>query len=392
MVILMKRIFFFVFVIAAILICGCRPEKVAVIAFFFDNPYAAESEKVEIDRILVLDLAGNILQNIQGGNYVTGLDNADLFTVYLTEAAKNGFVIEFLYRDNAERTLEIKTYSDGTALPMQEGRLLFAGTGTTRVWRVLVNDFELSRRPDEEQVNAKYNQEFPSKLIMPLQYLSVGYLFDENELMYIGILMYNSTKSTYILGGSLEISPYLTATQAIESRFNDDNEIKSTELLYSICKFDMPDGFNFNSSDLEKAKITAYKWLIDNAKPIGENILVWPFSYPNTYNDLEQPAGWVSAFPQKYVIDAFIYHDNKEFVEKAANAYFHPTSDGGVTFFGTDGTVWFEEVPNNSHILNAHIASLNTLSKVGEYLSTDKYDEIYHKALKSLEDTVCLGR
>ena len=127
----------------------------------------------------------------------------------------------------------------------------------------------------------------------------------------------------------------------------------------------------------------AYRWLRENAVVAGDG-LVWQMDADNCYNDLTQKAGWQSAFWQRYVIDAFTADDDAEMVRKAAYAYGVPTDEGGLCTVGRDGTLWFEEVPNDSHILNADIASIVALQHVLERYPDVRVQELYETGLNSL--------
>ena len=131
----------------------------------------------------------------------------------------------------------------------------------------------------------------------------------------------------------------------------------------------------------------AYTWLRKNAAVV-EDSLVWCMNEPNAYNDLVQEAGWQSAFWQRYVLDAFMAIDDTEMVRKAAYAYGYTTEEGGISSVGRDGSLWFEEVPNNSHILNAHLASLVALSNVNNMIDDSRIQELYECGLEALRENL----
>lgn len=131
----------------------------------------------------------------------------------------------------------------------------------------------------------------------------------------------------------------------------------------------------------------AYKWLRENAVSVGES-LVWCMDEPNAYNDLVQEAGWQSAFWQRYVIDAFVAIEDAEMVRKAAYAYGYATDEGGISSVGRDGSLWFEEVPNNSHILNAHLASLVALNTANDLVQDTRIEELYNRGLAALRENL----
>ncbi|WP_394968277.1 D-glucuronyl C5-epimerase family protein [Candidatus Allofournierella merdipullorum] len=131
----------------------------------------------------------------------------------------------------------------------------------------------------------------------------------------------------------------------------------------------------------------AYQWLRENAESVGD-ALVWTFGYKNVYNDLVQEPDWQSAFSQRYVIDAFLAINDDEMVRKAAYAYGYSTKNGGLASASKEGFLWFEEVPNDSHILNAHIASLVALYNVSQTLEDDRVEELYLEGVESLRENL----
>jgi len=131
----------------------------------------------------------------------------------------------------------------------------------------------------------------------------------------------------------------------------------------------------------------AYRWLRENGIQVGDG-LVWHMDADNCYNNLVQEAGWQSAFWQRYVIDAFAAINDAETVRRAAYAYGVPTSEGGLCSVGRDGSLWFEEVPNNSHILNADIASIVALQRVAEQYPDKRVQELYEAGLRSLRENL----
>lgn len=189
-----------------------------------------------------------------------------------------------------------------------------------------------------------------------------------------------------VIGGPI-YSPFIVAMQAIEGgpyfkNVADGNDYIGTDPFWSQYTW-------VNAENAEKLikKEPAYQWLRENAKTVGDS-LVWTFDFPNAYNDLVQEAGWQSAFSQRYVIDAFLAIDDRDMVRKAAYAYGYTTDQGGISSVGRDGSLWFEEVPNNSHILNAHMASLVALSSANELLQDARIQDLYDRGLAALRENL----
>ena len=116
---------------------------------------------------------------------------------------------------------------------------------------------------------------------------------------------------------------------------------------------------------------------------------VWKFDYSNAYNDVKQDANWQSAFVQKYIIDAFMTINDEAMVRKATNAYSYSTKEGGLSSFYKN-KVWFEEVPNDTHIMNAHIASIESIMNVNKKYNDVKYEKLADNAINNLKDKLYL--
>lgn len=157
----------------------------------------------------------------------------------------------------------------------------------------------------------------------------------------------------------------------------------------------------FRDQDIQREP--ALEWLLNegNFKRIGDSA-VYHFAFPNAYNDIYTPSGWQSAFGQAYVIKALDYArqekiGNRKKVEaqllSAVNAYHHEIKEGGVTSFTRKG--WFaEEVPNATHVLNAHListAALLEINQPGSSPTLEKTIDNFQNSLKELLHTFDTG-
>lgn len=186
-----------------------------------------------------------------------------------------------------------------------------------------------------------------------------------------------------------ELNPYLISIQAEGNFFNIHKHLLKTEIFLhdNLGKlYDKYDWLSIDDADKVK-KEPAIKWLKENAKRY-KDALSWQFDFRNVYNDVEQSPGWNSAFGQAYVIKAFVYNKIYDYAIKAANAYKYDITSGGVSSFGKDLEVWFEEVPNKTHILNAHLISLNALKQIQNETNSNDLNKTINAGLKSLEDKI----
>lgn len=348
------------------------------------------------------------------------------------------FELTITYKDEQEGRVVVEQRSigpDEEYVAMRDGELLLSGSGEWREWTVPVRPSDLGwsvgtlyaeKHVQYLETLSAFTPELTSWTETARGYLNTAqmkldaettmqaveivegeetvlpeqtpmmpfYSVDENGV----VCQHASSEETNIVNGLWDYnnpsvigeplySPFIVAMQAIEggSYFQnvaDGNDYIGTDPFWSQYTWISAE----NASDLVK-KEPAYQWLRENAEIVGDS-LVWTFSFSNAYNDLVQEAGWQSAFSQRYVIDAFMAIKDKEMVQKAAYAYGYTTDEGGIASVGRDGSLWFEEVPNNSHILNAHLASLVALSNVNNMIDDSRIQELYERGLEALRENL----
>jgi hypothetical protein len=158
-----------------------------------------------------------------------------------------------------------------------------------------------------------------------------------------------------------------------------------------------PQNFHPPLNPLVLKKDPALAWLLDENNFIrlnGETVL-YPFQFNNTYNNIKTHAPWQSAFGQAYVLKALLFalqHNMgpeallKSQLSKTLNAYIVEVQDGGLLTRSLTGNIFVEEVPNSTHILNAHLVSCSALLAADEArLLTAAQQTILHQLLTSLE-------
>ena len=187
--------------------------------------------------------------------------------------------------------------------------------------------------------------------------------------------------------GTPVYSPFVIAQQAIYGASYFCNDMEIEEYLEMDPFWSEYQWINAeNAYDLVQ-KEPAYQWLRENSVSVYDSY-VWQFQSSNAYNDVFQKAGWQSSFWQRYIIDAFSMIEDLEMVKKAAYAYGYKTKDGGLSTISKDGSLWFEEVPNNSHILNAHIASLVGLYQANELCKDQRIASLYQQGVQVLRNNL----
>lgn len=137
------------------------------------------------------------------------------------------------------------------------------------------------------------------------------------------------------------------------------------------------------SAPLPFKREAALRWFLDhkNQTIIG-NAVFYRYPFDNVYNDVVSKAPWSSAFGQACVLKALMFAADRKMAENldpliaaVVKGYTVATGDGGIRSTGLDGVPFYEEVPNNTHVLNAQLLSSVMLHKAAGYLNDDKEAE-----------------
>lgn len=140
----------------------------------------------------------------------------------------------------------------------------------------------------------------------------------------------------------------------------------------------------------------ALRWLLNSnhyREVDAASIYTYPFN--NTYNDIFSAAPWASAFGQAYVLKALIYASEKGIgktvalspaIEKAARAFSVPVQAGGIMAADRNGMSWYEEVPNATHVLNAHLVSVPELTHASRYLKSPEIQSLSDAGISALRE------
>ncbi len=129
----------------------------------------------------------------------------------------------------------------------------------------------------------------------------------------------------------------------------------------------------------------------NNQVRLGNGSVVYHFEFENSYNDVVTSPGWASSFGQAYVLKALRFAlENtedaslKELLKKIAYAYEVPVSQGGVSSLSKDDKVFFEEVPNATHVLNGHLISVSELAGAATYLDDVRVHNLVRAGVETL--------
>lgn len=355
----------------------------------------------------------------------------DLPVKWIDNLRTEWFEMTVVYKDETAGNINVQTRSiaPGDAfVDLKDGGMLMTGSGEWREWKIPVRTTDLGWWTGEVYAEkhmlylaylaeimpelepwSETSRMYLNSIIIPDDYETVivekkelpkqSLLVPVYSLDETGVLRYHlasentefNEKGEWLapsVAGEPIYNPYIVACQALQG-----GSYLTAGYLYDIRQakgtFDYWDSYDWIYPDaLDRIKKEpAFAWLNSN-KTVIKDAYTWYYDFESCYNDVIQEKGWQSAFSQRYIIDAYMSIDDKESALKAAYAYQYATEDGGLSSFNQDAEMWFEEVPNNTHILNAHIASLVALKKVYTAYQDETVKELYEKGLKSLQENL----
>jgi len=173
--------------------------------------------------------------------------------------------------------------------------------------------------------------------------------------------------------GTPAYSPYLIAEQLLKGE-----------------KFGGAEKFGLSVSSIKREP--ALSWLLNsvNYRKVS-NASIYTYSFDNVYNDVETKRPWASAFGQAYVLKSLRYaqkeglrNDLDAAILSAAKAYGVPVDAGGITTLDKSNLPFYEEVPNGTHVLNAHAVSIPELAATAHYLKNSQIQEFANAGAKTL--------
>lgn len=338
-----------------------------------------------------------------------------------------GYILEIGYYDGkiANVSCQIRSISPGQKFRnLRDGYLLLTGENKWRKWKIRLQSTDLGYWTGKLYGKKHYDylnilSQYDSKLI-PWRDLSRGYLtltdpFDgEKERMIVPlkqtlpdqtpmvplyfldkegvVLQYYPSNETVFNNGFYDFlsppgkgiySPFVIALQALKGKKHDWNPVGTKRLLDNMPEYKEKYSLIDDNSMVNKSP--AFRWFEKNKKRIHDSY-VWLYPFSNSYNDVTQKSDWQSSFSQRYIIDAFLSRDDYRMAEKAANAYLYDTSEGGVSTFNKEMLPWYEEVPNNTHVANAHLSSLNSLIPLARKLENRRLINNAQDGLRNLID------
>ncbi|WP_133127709.1 D-glucuronyl C5-epimerase family protein [Legionella nagasakiensis] len=333
-------------------------------------------------------------------------------------------VIDYYDEARANITLQQRSIAPGqTFRDMRDGDLHITGAGQWREWIIPVRPSDLGFWVGESYADkhalylkklAKHEIRFDSWKRVAISYLNlvnhteVGYkekkkisslsLPEQLAMLPIysldnqGVLMQNqATKKTKFLPNGLydpnsdrgipRYSPFIIAEQLTQG----------------------PDVQGGSFSRIDKSQIKKQSALLyflnNNNQKKTLNAISYQFNFNNTYNDIITKAPWTSAFSQAYVLNALQYAAENnigsseqidQLILKVANSFNVDIAQGGVSTITKEIMRFFEEVPNATHVLNAHLISINELAATSRYLNNPGINNLSWQGVLSLREKLHL--
>lgn len=145
-------------------------------------------------------------------------------------------------------------------------------------------------------------------------------------------------------------------------------------------------------------RLPALNWLVSpkNYKRIGESAIYF-YAFNSAYNDIATRAPWASAFGQANVLKSLAFAgkqglrtDLGPHVLAVARAFDVNVKEGGVQSKDRAGRLFFEEVPNGTHVLNAHLISIPELAQVAFLFNADDVQSLVNSGIATLKEQMHL--
>lgn len=148
------------------------------------------------------------------------------------------------------------------------------------------------------------------------------------------------------------------------------------------------------------SRLPALEWLLnkDNYKSVGD-AAIYTYPFTNVYNDISSTPPWASAFGQAYVLKSLLFAAEQKIgttellktaIGRAAEAFSISKKDGGIYSSDRSGLPWYEEVPNATHVLNAHLLSIPELTYAARFLKNSTIQTRANEGITALRERLHL--
>lgn len=326
-------------------------------------------------------------------------------------------VIDYFDEERGNLTVQQRSIAPGTSfVNMRDGDLHLTGAGHWRQWRIPLRSTDLGywvgisyaekHKLYLEKIS-QWDRRFVSWAQVATGYANLGEAVDSGSLEFVRRAdgRSNPVNTPVVPILSLDTNGVVMQHFADKNtRWHSDGTFDNTggkgtpayspfliaEQLIQGDKLAGAERFGLKHSDIERAP--ALEWLINPAN--HRNVCsasIYTYSFDNVYNDIETRAPWASAFGQAYVLKALRFAQNEGLREgltpailNAANAYGVTVNAGGITTFDKSNLPFYEEVPNATHVLNAHAVSVPEIAGAASDLKSEQVQKFADAGAQTL--------
>lgn len=330
------------------------------------------------------------------------------------------FELSIEYKDEsiANINIQMRSIAPGPAFTdLPNGDLLLTGSGQWRTWRIPLRPADLGWWCGE--IYGEKHAAYLKELSADLPELNV---WAERTIGYLRLRQPKSSEVT-IVSPQPQVLPKQTPLLPVysldrqgvvrqhaptpSSRFFPDGSFDPTSdrgrPVYSpfIAARQVMEGNLVGRGGYSEPKETihrrpALEWLLNSQNSLSvQNARIYLYPFQNVYNDVITEAPWASAFGQAYVCKAFLYaldylQKEEPRIKKAllqtALGFEIPCNRGGIAWPIAPDQMFFEEVPNGTHVLNGHLVSLTTLKTVADRMKNPKIENLHRCGLAALRE------
>jgi hypothetical protein len=331
-------------------------------------------------------------------------------------------VIDYYDETRANITVQQRSIAPGkTFRDMRDGDLHLTGANQWRQWIIPVRPSDLGywigeSYADKHAQYLKKLEEYDPRFVKWSK-ITLSYLNENNHSNNYKIV--SSSKKAFpqnhpmLLIFELDKTGVLTQLQATgKTKFlpngNFDGKISYGIPRYSpyviaeqLRQGSQTPGVAYSTINMNdvKHKNALFWFLNPSNQKTRLGAVSYLFNFKNVYNDIVTEAYWASAFSQAYVLKALQYAlENKigksdeinSLIQKVANSFDVDIQQSGVSMTTKEGMKFFEEVPNATHVLNAHLISINELAATSRYLKNQKIDTLSKQGILTLKEKLHL--
>lgn len=328
-------------------------------------------------------------------------------------------VVEYFDEEKGNLSVQIRSIASGNESfkNLKYGDLFLSGEGRWRKWIVPLFETSLGYFTGTiyAEKHARYlnllserEPRFKSWGAVALGYLNSELKLDGYEV--VAGVNTNSVRSTplapgYVLDSSGILQARLSSSSAkflSDGNFDMSSDLFGRPVYHPFVIADQL--LNGDSSERkqfvdppvsELKREPALEWFLNKSNQHNSSgATTYHYDFDSSYNDVETLAPWASAFSQAYAIKALIYADRnlgadvEALVQDLIDAYSVSVEDGGLSTFNRSGLPFFEEVPNKTHILNAHILSINELYDAYLHFKSQDIKVSVDKGIAALKDVL----